>query len=171
MGIFDFLTGAGKKLDEGGAPPPPSGGPTPEQMQQLRAAQDRARGAQMVKMVEEHAFKVSDLGIAVSGETVKVTGAADTQETREKVVLLLGNVHGVAKVDDQMTVSAPPVPPAVFHTVAKGETLGKIAKQYYGNANAYNKIFEANKPMLKDADHIYPGQVLRIPDAKVAEKP
>lgn len=51
----------------------------------------------------------------------------------------------------------------VFHTVAKGETLSAIAKKYLGNANAYNAIFEANRPMLSDPDNIYPGQVLRIP--------
>ena len=47
--------------------------------------------------------------------------------------------------------------------MVRGETLSAIAKKHYGNANAYMQIFEANKPMLKDPDHIYPGQVLRIP--------
>ncbi len=41
--------------------------------------------------------------------------------------------------------------------------LSGIAKAQYGKANAYMKIFEANKPMLSDPDKIYPGQVLRIP--------
>jgi nucleoid-associated protein YgaU len=49
------------------------------------------------------------------------------------------------------------------HVVAKGDTLSKIAKEVYGNANKYPVIFEANKPMLTDPDKIYPGQVLRIP--------
>ena len=44
-----------------------------------------------------------------------------------------------------------------------GDTLSKIAKQVYGDANAYMKIFEANKPMLSDPNKIYPGQSLRIP--------
>ena len=44
-----------------------------------------------------------------------------------------------------------------------GDTLSKIAKQYYGDANAYPRIFEANKPMLSHPDRIYPGQTLRIP--------
>lgn len=47
--------------------------------------------------------------------------------------------------------------------MVRGETLSAIARQHYGNASAYPKIFEANRPMLRDADHIYPGQVLRIP--------
>ena len=49
------------------------------------------------------------------------------------------------------------------YTVQKGDNLSKIAKAFYGNANKYPLIFEANKPMLKDPDKIYPGQVLRIP--------
>ena len=54
-------------------------------------------------------------------------------------------------------------PETKFYTVVSGDTLGKIAKEYYGNAMKYPEIFEANKPMLKDPDLIYPGQVLRIP--------
>ena len=42
-------------------------------------------------------------------------------------------------------------------------TLSKIARDAYGDSNAYMKIFEANKPMLSNPDKIYPGQVLRIP--------
>jgi len=50
-----------------------------------------------------------------------------------------------------------------FHTVAKGDSLSKISKTYYGSYNKYMVIFEANEPMLKTPDSIYPGQVLRIP--------
>ena len=49
------------------------------------------------------------------------------------------------------------------YTVVKGDSLSKIAKAVYGDAMKYPAIFEANKPMLKDPDQIYPGQVLRIP--------
>ncbi|OYZ03787.1 MAG: peptidoglycan-binding protein LysM, partial [Methylophilales bacterium 16-45-7] len=44
-----------------------------------------------------------------------------------------------------------------------GDTLSKIAKELYGNANLYMRIFDANKPMLSHPDKIYPGQMLRIP--------
>ncbi|MBP7676225.1 MAG: LysM peptidoglycan-binding domain-containing protein [Thermoanaerobaculia bacterium] len=50
------------------------------------------------------------------------------------------------------------------HVVEKGDTLSAIAKKYYGKANAYMKIFEANKDVLTDPDKIKPGQRLRIPD-------
>jgi nucleoid-associated protein YgaU len=85
-----------------------------------------------------------------------------SQADKEKIVLAVGNVDHVAQVDDQMTV-AEPAPASQFYTVQSGDNLSKIAKQYYGDANQYNKIFEANRPLLKNADDIYPGQVLRIP--------
>lgn len=53
--------------------------------------------------------------------------------------------------------------PSATHTVKKGDTLSAIAERYYGDANAYDKIFDANRDQLNDADKIYPGQVLRIP--------
>ena len=59
--------------------------------------------------------------------------------------------------------AAPPPPPAKTHTVQAGDTLSKIAKQHLGDANAYMKIFEANKDQLSDPDKIKPGQVLRLP--------
>jgi nucleoid-associated protein YgaU len=71
-------------------------------------------------------------------------------------------VNGVAKVNDMLTVSEP-ADESRYYTVVRGDTLSAIAKAQYGNANAYMKIFEANKPMLTHPDKIYPGQLLRIP--------
>jgi nucleoid-associated protein YgaU len=51
------------------------------------------------------------------------------------------------------------------YEVKSGDSLSKIAKREYGDANAWNRIFEANRDILKDPDKIYPGQVLRIPPA------
>ena len=63
---------------------------------------------------------------------------------------------------------APPLAEAAAalkaYTVQPGDTLSKIAKQFYGNANVYMKIFEANKDQLKDPNLIKVGQTLRIPD-------
>lgn len=49
------------------------------------------------------------------------------------------------------------------YTVVKGDSLSKIAKREYGNANAWRRIFDANRDQIKDPDLIHPGQVLRIP--------
>jgi len=51
------------------------------------------------------------------------------------------------------------------YTVAKGDTLSQIAKQHYGDANTWRRIYDANRDVLKDPDRIFPGQVLKIPDA------
>ena len=77
----------------------------------------------------------------------------------------MGNVSGVATVSDKLIVKKK-APESVMYTVKKGDTLGKISKAHYGDAKRYKEIFEANKPMLKSANMIYPGQVLRIPGAK-----
>jgi len=110
---------------------------------------------------------------------VETVAMVQSQAEKEKLVLALGNVHGVAGVDaskveisataksaitaaDAGKVDQPDVE-AQFYTVKKGDTLGAIAKAHYGSANLYPKIFEANKPMLSHPDKIYPGQTLRIP--------
>jgi nucleoid-associated protein YgaU len=50
-----------------------------------------------------------------------------------------------------------------WHTVAKGETLGKISERYYGDPSLYKKIFEANRQLIKDPNLIQIGWKLRIP--------
>lgn len=111
------------------------------------------------------------MGLGVEGLSVTYNGTTDTaiikgqvksQADKEKIILIVGNIDHVAQVDDQMTV-ATPEPESKFYTVKSGDNLSKIAKEVYGDANQYPKIFEANKPMLKDPDEIFPGQVLRIP--------
>ncbi|MFI8745803.1 peptidoglycan-binding protein LysM [Pseudomonas sp. NPDC077186] len=122
--------------------------------------------AQAAESLKEHVAKVGlgnpNIEVSVEGDKVIARGEVASQEEKEKILLALGNVAGVGEVDDQISV-ATPAPAARFVTVQKGDTLSAIAKAEYGNANAYMKIFEANKPMLSHPDKIYPGQVLRIP--------
>lgn len=61
-------------------------------------------------------------------------------------------------------MTGPVVAASRFVVVKKGDTLSAISLTVYGDANKYQKIFEANKPMLKDPNKIYPGQTLRIPE-------
>ena len=49
------------------------------------------------------------------------------------------------------------------YTVVAGDSLSKIAKREYGDGNAWNRIYEANRDIIKDPDLIYPGQHLKIP--------
>ena len=50
-----------------------------------------------------------------------------------------------------------------YYTIQAGDTLSAIAQRYYGDANQYPKIFNANRDEIKDANVIYPGQRIRIP--------
>ena len=62
--------------------------------------------------------------------------------------------------------TAPKAEPAErTYTVVQGDSLSKIAKRMYGNANDWRRIFEANKDKIENPDLIYPGQVLKIPEA------
>jgi nucleoid-associated protein YgaU len=94
---------------------------------------------------------------------VAITGSTPDQENREKIILAAGNVHGVDNVDDQLTVEAP-APEARFYTVVKWRYAVEDRRSASTATRAkYPVIFEANKPMLKDPNKIYPGQNLRIP--------
>ncbi len=176
MGLFDFMKNAGAKIlgkdrDD-----------TPESTKPLSAH------------LRDHGIDPVGIQFRFHGDTVVMEGTVPDQDTREKAVLIVGNVEGIARVDDRLRVEPrkapaqiPPKPlsgaadasattshaspgsgdggawTSKTHTVASGDTLSGIAKQHYGDARLYPRIFEANKPMLKDPDQIYPGQVLRIP--------
>ncbi|MEE3924642.1 peptidoglycan-binding protein LysM [Pseudomonas viridiflava] len=122
------------------------------------------------EVLKDHISKVGlgnpNIQTEVDGGTVIVKGEVASQEEKEKILVTLGNIEGVEKVDDQMTVasSAPAATESKFYEVKKGDTLSAISKAMYGDANKYQKIFDANKPMLKDVNKIYPGQKLRIPE-------
>ncbi|BBP74171.1 MULTISPECIES: peptidoglycan-binding protein LysM [Pseudomonas] len=120
------------------------------------------------EQLKDHIAKVGlgnpNVQATVDGDKVTVTGQVASQEEKEKVLLALGNIAGVGSVDDQITVSGPVLKAARFVVVKKGDTLSAISLAVYGSANQYNKIFEANKPLLSHPDKIYPGQTLRIPD-------
>lgn len=157
MGLFSFIKNAGAKVfglktDADKA--------AEAAAEELRAEEIAAR--KLEETIRDLELQVEDLNVHIDDDKATITGAAYNQATKEKVVLVVGNTEGIATVDDQMTVEHIE-PEAQFHTVVSGDTLGKIAKNYYGNAMKYPVIFEANKPMLKDPDLIYPGQVLRIP--------
>jgi nucleoid-associated protein YgaU len=148
MGLIDFVLGAGDKLF----------GPKES---------DQERSAKLENQVRKMGLPVEMLKIDVKGEQATVSGKVKAQAVREKIVLTVGNTTGISKVDDRMELvvekAASKEPEAKYYTVVKGDSLSKIAKAQYGDAMKYPVIFEANKPMLKDPDKIYPGQVLRIP--------
>jgi nucleoid-associated protein YgaU len=149
MGLIDFVKDAGAKL-------------LGRDTQADRDEENRQAAAALTRVVTEMGMKVQGLGVTYNEGVATVRGTTPSQEDREKVVLLIGNTHGVSQVDDQLQVEKPE-PQATLYTVKSGDSLSKIAKTHYGDAMKYPVVFQANTPMLKDPDKIYPGQVLRIP--------
>ncbi|WP_027135120.1 peptidoglycan-binding protein LysM [Geminicoccus roseus] len=143
MGLIDFVKAAGRSLGIGSAEAAPS-------------------ADELKKEAQSHGLDVSGVDVAVDGDKVTVSGGTASQEQKEKIILAMGNVAGVAKVEDKLQ-PATAADTSSYYTVKKGDTLSAIAKAQYGEAGKYPVIFEANKPMLSDPDKIYPGQVLRIP--------
>jgi nucleoid-associated protein YgaU len=174
MGLIDFIKNAGHKLGLGHDTPAahaPAAAPTGED---FRLAIDRRRAEAMEKLVRDAGLRVDGLDIQVHDDTATVHGQAHSQADREKIVLMVGNIDGVGHVDDRLAVlelaANTTAAPSEYYTVKSGDTLSKIAKHYYGDANKYPQIFEANKPMLSDPDKIYPGQMLRIPGVAVTQR-
>jgi nucleoid-associated protein YgaU len=164
MGLMSFIKEAGEKLFGGSeakaAEAQVKASPTPEAV----AAMSAAAGKAVKDYIAANGIDTSGINVAFDAPsaTVTVDGSVADQATKEKILLCCGNVSGVSKVNDMLTVKTP-APEAKYHTVVSGDNLSKIAKQYYGDANKYPVIFEANKPMLSNPDKIYPGQMLRIP--------
>lgn len=167
MGFFDFVKDAGSSIFGGDA-------------------DEKDIVKPLGQHLREHGVDTSNLqikyGMSDGEQSVTISGEVDDQDTKEKIVLICGNVKGIGKVEDCVTVrqagnvnadnaqhgtgAAVETPDdwgSKTYTVQPGDTLGKIAKEVYGSAGKYPVIFEANTPMLKDPNKIYPGQVLRIP--------
>jgi nucleoid-associated protein YgaU len=145
MGLWNFVKSAGKAIGIGKA----------------EAAEAPASEA-LEKEIADLDLGAEDVKVRVEGDKVVLSGKAPSQEVREKVILAVGNVEGVAVVEEDVSTPEPAAEP-VFHTVVKGDNLWKIAEKTLGSGARYPEIFEANRPMLSDPDKIYPGQVLRIP--------
>ena len=171
MAIWDFVKDAGKSVfgkAEAATPKPAAAAPAAAPAAAQPAAQDDTQRKVAALKAELRALNLDgdDVHLRLRGDTVVVESKGADRETLEKLILAVGNIEGIAKVEADLPDAGPEAGKApVFHTVKKGETLSEIAKAYLGSAGKYNAIFEANRPMLSDPDRIYPGQTLRIPQA------
>ena len=141
MGLFDFVADMGKKIFGGDDDP-------------AEKIQDS---------IDEDNPGVSDLAIKFVDGVVHLSGAASSAESLEKAVLLAGNIQGVTEVNVDGMDAPAPEPEVLYYTIEKGDSLWKVADKHYGNGNDYQKLFEANKEVIKDPDLIYPGQKIRVP--------
>ena len=125
MGLWSFMKDSGKKLFGG---------------------DDAPDADALKKEVADLGLEADGVDIEVEGDKVKVNAAGVTQSMKEKIILAVGNVAGVASVEAEVEDEA------VFHTVEKGDTLSAIALKTMGSANYYHAIFAANKQMLSHPD-------------------
>jgi nucleoid-associated protein YgaU len=151
MGFFNFLSTAGKKV--------------------LGSGND----SEAIKNEIESSFSelpVQGLVVEVDGETVALGGVATDTATKEKAILIAGNVEGISQVNADQLVTLTQISEEnveeifepVFYTIEKGDTLWGIASDFYKNGSKYPLIVEANLEVIKNADLIYPGQAIRIPE-------
>jgi hypothetical protein len=139
-GLFDFVKSVGKKLFGQGDDP----------------------AAKIRDMIEKDNPGVKDLGVTFKDGVVSLAGSGSA-DALQKAVLMAGNVMGVGEV--KLDGKQPTVVDdgTQYYVIKAGDTLSAIARQFYGDANKYPVIFEANREVIKDADLIFPGQKIRIP--------
>jgi nucleoid-associated protein YgaU len=126
------------------------------------AAAEASKSTELEGYITKLGLNVTNLDIRYNDGCAYVSGDCATQADREKLVLAIGNVGEVDRVIDSVKLAAESDEGQIY-VVKSGDNLSKIAKHFYNDANKYPVIFEANKPMLKDPDEIFPGQSLRIP--------
>lgn len=146
MGLFDFVKDVGRQVFN-----------------------TDAEAADNIKQhLEIKTSGISNLDVQFDDGTVTLCGNCSNQAVRDQAILMAGNIEGVEKVvaDDLVAPAPKPEEPeekAEIYEIVSGDTLGGIAKRYYGKASAYMKIFEANRDIIDDPNKIYPGQKIRIP--------
>ncbi len=112
---------------------------------------------------------IKNIEVEFDDGVATICGDCDSKATRDSAILMVGNIKGVEKVvavdltAPEPPPEAPPEPEETFYEIKSGDTLGGIAKQFYGKASKYMTIFEANRDIIDDPNKIYPGQKIRIP--------
>lgn len=161
MGLFDFFKKAGAKASgnksntSNNTPPP-----VPEVDANFEANLMAQKKQLLNGLVGSLGVDVKNFDVELNGNNVTVFGEVDSDDAAGKVISAIRNADGVSFVDNRISVVAPEV---TTYEVKSGDSLSKIAKEVYGNAGDYMKIFNANTDILKDPNLIHPGQKLRIP--------
>jgi nucleoid-associated protein YgaU len=110
---------------------------------------------------------VKNLDVAFDDGVATICGDCANEATRNSAVLLAGDVKGVEKVvADGLTFPEPKEEEkekVEYYEIVSGDTLGGIAKRFYGKASQYTRIHAANKELIPDPNKIYPGQKIKIP--------
>ncbi len=153
MGFFDFVADKGKNV--------------------LGQGND----SEAIKGEIEDSFQelpVSGLEVNVDGDTVTLAGVAKDFDTREKAILIAGNIEGISHVNADQLITEDMIsseeeehiemPEEIFYTIRDGDTLWDIATHFYNDGAKYPYILDANLEVIKDPELIYEGQTIRIPE-------
>src|SRR5690606_14124048 len=111
-----------------------------------------------------NSLNIKDLEVREENDVLKVKGTTKTQYEKNLIWDEIKKIGGENPSDIMANIKVADESVYHRHTVKSGETLGKIAKQYYDNASKYQAIFNANTDILKNPDLIHPGQELIIPN-------
>lgn len=146
MGLFDFAKDVGRQLFDTDA-----------------EAADSIKQHLEIKMTG-----IKNVTVEFDDGVATICGDCINEATRDSAVLIAGDVKGVEKVVADGLKFPAPKPEAArekfeIYEIVSGDTLGKIAKHFYGNASKYTRIHAANKELIPDANKIYPGQKIKIP--------
>jgi nucleoid-associated protein YgaU len=157
MSMFDFIKSTGKKV-----------------IRRRPGRPARERTKSINKYIHELGLLQNDVEAFVKGDKVVLKGSIDSDKEKDRLICALGNIEGIGHVDCQLKVKHPEWATTPerkqFYTVQRGDSLPEIAKSLYGDESKYPIIYEANKPMLKHPDRIYPGQVLVIPPEEESQQ-
>ena len=146
MGLFDFVKDVGRQVFN----------------------TDSEAADNIKEHLEIKTSGISNIEVEFDDGVATICGDCVNQATKDNAVLMVGNIKGVEKVvADDMRVPPPkeeePEEKSEVYEIVSGDTLGGIAKKFYGKAGLYTKIFEANRDIIDDPNKIYPGQKIKIP--------
>lgn len=145
MGLLDFVRDAGRQLFD----------------------TDDEAADNIKQHLEISLSGIKDLDVKFDDGVATICGECPNEATRNSALLLAGNVKGVEKIiADDLTFPKPveeEKEKIEIYEIVSGDTLGGIAKKYYGKASMYTRIHEANKELIPDPNKIYPGQKIKIP--------
>jgi nucleoid-associated protein YgaU len=176
MGLFDFASKAGEGLRDA-----LTGGGAPDENELRQTLQKNGITIQNldldIKGDTVRIAGVADTNAEREKAILALGNRKDVEKVEDSILVMqpqranLGTAQQTGMATGGPTMAGglggqPRTPEAAetrFHRVESGDTLSKISQQYYGEAGKYMQIFEANKPLIKDPDDIYPGQMLRVP--------
>jgi LysM repeat protein len=130
----------------------------------------KAKYQSVLRLIEQKGLRLHNLHVQDNKLFIKASAGTEAlkNDIWNQIKLVDPNYADLTcdiGIDLSMAPPQPSVSEAKTYTVQPGDSLSKIAKQFYGNANAYMKIFEANRDKLSDPNKIQVGQVLKIPNS------